>query len=41
MWAEFDYDLDKMAAYFMELDKKYADRLVDVHAVKKTDKSAL
>jgi uncharacterized protein YecA (UPF0149 family) len=29
MWAEFDYDLEKMAAYFMELDKKYADRLVD------------
>jgi RNA binding exosome subunit len=41
MWAEFDYDIDKMAAYFMELDKQYADRLVDAHSVKKPDKSAL
>lgn len=41
MWAEFDYDVDKMAAYFMELDKRYADRLIDTHAAKKTDKSAL
>ena len=40
MWAEFDYDVEKMAAYFMELDKKYADRMIDAPAVSKEDKSA-
>ena len=40
MWAEFDYDTEKMAAYFMELDKKYADRMIDVPATSKKGKSA-
>jgi hypothetical protein len=41
MWAEFDYDLDKMEAYFMELDEKYADRMIDVRTVSKEDKPAV
>ena len=41
MWSEFDHDLEKMAAYFMELDRIYADRLIDAPAVSKKDKSAV
>jgi hypothetical protein len=40
MWAEFDYDTEKMAAYFMELDKKYADRMLNAPAPSTKDKSA-
>lgn len=37
MWAEFDYDLEKMAAYFMELDKKYAARMIDAPVTSRKD----
>lgn len=40
MWAEFDYDVEKMGAYFMELDEKYEGRMVDTPAEAGSEKSS-
>jgi hypothetical protein len=40
LFSQFDNDPKKIGAYYMELNKKYADRLVDVPAPSKKDKSA-
>lgn len=40
IWAEFDNDPEKVIAYYMELDKQYAQRRVDSHKPGKQGKSA-
>ena len=40
IWAEFDNDPEKVMAYYMELDKQYAERMVDSREPGKRGKSA-
>jgi hypothetical protein len=40
IWAEFDNDPAKVLAYYRELDKEYADRMIDVPSPDKQGKSA-
>jgi hypothetical protein len=41
IWAEFDNDPDKLIAYYTELDKQYADRMIEVKRTpRQQDKSA-
>lgn len=41
IWAEFDNDPEKLIAYYAELDKQYADRMIEVkRKPRQQDKSA-
>jgi hypothetical protein len=40
IWAELDNDPEKVIAYYMELDKEYADRMIEVPSQGKKGKSA-
>ena len=40
LFAALDNDPEKIGAYYMELNDKYADRMIDAPAVSKEDKSA-
>jgi hypothetical protein len=40
IWARLDNDPEKIAAYYMELDKQYADRMIDAPNRVKPGKSA-
>jgi hypothetical protein len=40
IWAEFDNDPEKLIAYYTELDKRYADRMINTPEPPKRDKSA-
>lgn len=35
IWAQFDNDPEKVIAYYTELDKQYADRMIDTPATSK------
>jgi hypothetical protein len=40
LFAEFGNDLEKIGAYYMALNEKYADRIIDAPPAPKEDKSA-
>jgi hypothetical protein len=40
IWAQFDNDPEKLVAYYTELDKQYADRMIDTPGTNKQGKSA-
>jgi uncharacterized protein YdeI (BOF family) len=41
IWAGFDNDPDKLIGYYAELDKQYADRMIEVERKpRQQDKSA-
>lgn len=40
LFAELDNDVEKIGAYYMELNKKYVDRRADSPVVSKKGKSA-
>jgi hypothetical protein len=40
IWAQFDNDPEKLIAYYTELDKQYADRMIDTPTADKRGKSA-
>ena len=40
IWVEFDNDPEKVMAYYMELDKQYADRMIDSPRSGKQGRSA-
>lgn len=40
IWAEFDNDPERLIAYYTELDKQYADRMIDTLDPTRRGKSA-
>ena len=40
IWAQFDNDPEKLIAYYTELDKQYADRMINTPTTGEQDKSA-
>ena len=40
IWAQFGNDPEKLIAYYTEVDKQYADRMIDTPTPSKQDKSA-